>query len=312
MMGSTFARAGSILLALVVALMTVSAASAQPTEPCNGEWVPTVIENSQAAAWSCVEAATDPAPAPAPVDDDPSPSPITAPPSAPPPTVEVRTLHRLDDGSSCFRIRPILLDGREESEVRSQYNTQFFLAMERLPAGTDVVECPVEPGGPVVAEAPPIGEPEVVFTFVQRVPQPDPQIQPGFMIVNMPAFLETGRELVIEETVDAGPDGMPVMVELRATGSYTVDWGDGTVEGPFTVPGAPWPGEGRAPDNSHVTHTYRRAGDVVVTVVDTWELQWRFAGSSLWSVPLTLELTPAVLDDFRVEEVRSVRVRPES
>ncbi|MCC5949956.1 MAG: hypothetical protein JJT89_16000 [Nitriliruptoraceae bacterium] len=212
-------------------------------------------------------------------------------------------MHRLDDGTACYRVRLILLNGREPSEVLSRYNTQFFLAMERVADPGSVGLCPGDPADPAGAEDPPVGEPEVVLTFVQEVTPPEPRIVPGYMITGMVAYLETGRDLTIEETVDAGPPGLPVLVELRATGSYTVEWGDGTVTGPHDTPGGPWP-------DGDVTHTYERADTVDIVVRDTWELQWRFAGSELWSVPLTLELDPVVLDTFEVQEYRAVRVRP--
>jgi len=96
------------------------------------------------------------------------------------------------------------------------------------------------------------------------LPAPGPYIAPGWMITGKDAYLETRGELAHTSTVDTplGP------LTLRASGRYSVDWGDGTKDGPFTIEGRPWP-EGQ------IRHVYINVGTYDVVLIEDWTATWQ-------------------------------------
>lgn len=61
------------------------------------------------------------------------------------------------------------------------------------------------------------------------------------------------------------------MIELDST--YTVDWGDGTTEGPTDADGSPYP-------DGDLTHVCEEAGEYEVVVCQEWSAEWRWDGES--------------------------------
>jgi hypothetical protein len=155
--------------------------------------------------------------------------------------------------------------------------------------------CPQRPRAP--------GEPEPVETramvaarYWEQVPlpKPVPGIAPGRAITGRLAYLETrGRtsHTYTNATV-FGP------LEIVATGSYTVNWGDGTTTGPHSFEGRPWP-EGR------ITHEYLHVGTYDVVVTERWTATWSLDGER--GVLRALQTT-GTIDDFPVQQIQAVIV----
>lgn len=149
-------------------------------------------------------------------------------------------------------------------------------------------------------EAPP-GQPRPVVTPAMlarqywetvQLPKPHPEIDPGRAITGKPAYLEThGR---ISETYTSGT--IFGLLEIVASGSYEIDWGDGQRSGPHRFEGEPWP-EGR------ITHEYQTVGHYDVIVTEKWTATWRMGSNS----GILRELsTEGRIDDFVVQQIQAV------
>jgi hypothetical protein len=86
---------------------------------------------------------------------------------------------------------------------------------------------------------------------------------------------------------------------IRATGSYVVDWGDGTAplwDGPFQAEGRPYP-------NGNIAHTYDNVGTVTITLRERWTATWSLG-------PVTGVLgglaTVATIPAFPVQQLQAV------
>jgi hypothetical protein len=165
------------------------------------------------------------------------------------------------------------------------------LAPELRPQG----DCP--PG-----EAPEVDAGEardaMLAVLTQRLPRAEPFIAPGFGLAGMTAYLETGRELVLTpEPVQVELSTGRVNAAFTATGTYVVEWGDGTVTGPHAVAGGPWPA-------GTVTHTYLDRGTYEVRVADRWAVTFTVDGLAPQTVSLELDAEPY---PFEVRERIAVR-----
>ena len=124
------------------------------------------------------------------------------------------------------------------------------------------------------------------------LPHPRPQIAPGRAITGKLAYLETNgqtRHVYTNSTV-FGP------LEIVATGSYMVDWGDGEKSGPHAFEGKPWP-DGR------ITHEYQKVGAYDIVVTERWTATWRLGGNG--GVLRELRTTGRI-DDFPVQQIQAV------
>ncbi|QBI21283.1 hypothetical protein ER308_18035 [Egibacter rhizosphaerae] len=99
------------------------------------------------------------------------------------------------------------------------------------------------------------------------MPEPDPNIEPGMAVTGLPAYLETGIE-VDYEAISFG--------ELLGTFHVTpvprevsVDWGDGSVDGPVEAEDGPWP-------DGELTHAYNDVADLTVGVLQEWDAYWEY------------------------------------
>jgi hypothetical protein len=145
---------------------------------------------------------------------------------------------------------------------------------------------------------PPLTPTEIVErTIVNvRLPSPDPNIDPGYAITGMKAYLETGNST--RHTFDAIPTVLGPL-SITATSTYTVDWGDGTTTGPHSSNGGKYP-------NGSITHVYRDAETLDITVTQNWSAQWSLAGQSGTIGGLS---SSGALPNFVVREVQAVRNR---
>lgn len=153
--------------------------------------------------------------------------------------------------------------------------------------------CPEQPRAP--------GQPEpietatmIVARYWERIPMPKPQpsIAPGRAITGKLAYLETNGAVTHRFETDT----VFGRLEIRAQGSYTVDWGDGERTGPHSFEGSPWP-DGR------ITHEYRDIGLYDIVVTERWTASWTFAGES--GVLRALQTTGRI-NDFPVQQIQAV------
>jgi hypothetical protein len=131
--------------------------------------------------------------------------------------------------------------------------------------------CPDSPANPDGTPAVG-GVVEQVWSTVEDLPAPSLWIAPGEAITGLPAYLEIGGDR--ERIYRFGPEealGYTITIEVPST--YTVDWGDGTVERGITSPGGPYP-------HGDVRHVYQLVdADNVVTVTQEWQARWTAVGN---------------------------------
>ncbi len=127
------------------------------------------------------------------------------------------------------------------------------------------------------------------------LPTPVPEIDPGWAITGLPAYLETKGTTTYEAVIPVGS----LNFNVKATGQYFVDWGDGTGQwGPYDFEGLPWP-------DGQIKHVYQYTGNYTVTVRELWAFSWQSGKNSgvlndrysEASIPLT------------VRELQAVRIR---
>jgi hypothetical protein len=85
-------------------------------------------------------------------------------------------------------------------------------------------------------------------------------------------------------------------LEINATGSYTIDWGDGTTTGAHAFEGRPWP-------DGKITHQYTKIGTYSVVVTEKWTAHWSLGGQS--GTLRTLQ-TSGRIDNFPVQQIQAV------
>lgn len=158
--------------------------------------------------------------------------------------------------------------------------------------------CPARPQVPGSGEPEPVETPSMIARrYWEEVvlPEPQPSISPGRAITGKLAYLETKGQttrVFTNETI-VGP------LRINATGSYTVDWGDGQRSGPFAFEGVPWP-------DGAISHEYSTVGHYDIVVTENWTATWALGGQS--GVLRTLQ-TRGSIANFPVEQIQAVIVR---
>lgn len=139
---------------------------------------------------------------------------------------------------------------------------------------------------------------------VVGLPVPHPKAQPDNRAL-------TGKRVFLELGMENGrwrrdPDGVwwyrSPEVELRATPTYTIDWGDGTPGEQTTHEGVPYPG-----GSEEITHVYQERGAHTVTVQAGWKAEWRVPGGA-WR-PVSGQLRTTGNGDLAVQQIQAVRTR---
>ena len=186
--------------------------------------------------------------------------------------------------------------------------------------GRDLVDCSAYPGlagcGPAIVPGPSGGgtgraaggdagnpgirgggEPPIdprTLHLDDRMPLPEPWIQPGRAITGMRSWLVIGGRKSLHEIAIDEPTGRSVSIDCVAT-SYLVDWGDGVITGPHDNAGAPYP-------DGSITHVYEVSQRVQVHIEAEWACHWatthRFGDGPAHSVGL--------IRDFPVDEIQAV------
>jgi hypothetical protein len=147
-------------------------------------------------------------------------------------------------------------------------------------------------------QRPPISPRQIVEqTLVNvRLPQPQPTVDPGYVVTGLRAYLETGNETTHTfPTIDTVLGGL----SISASSTYTVDWGDGTTTGPHDSSGGKYP-------SGTITHVYTDTGILDITVTQNWTATWSLAGQSGTISGLS---SSGTLDDFVVRQVQASRRR---
>lgn len=129
-----------------------------------------------------------------------------------------------------------------------------------------------------------------------RLQPPTVRIQPGKAIAGKPAYLEIGNP----QTGSWHFNEYGYAIDLAATSTYDIDWGDGTWTRGATTQGGPWPG-------GTLRHAYTTAGTYTVTVYQRWSATYSINGET-GTVPGTLQ-TVGTLGGFPVVEIEAVRNR---
>lgn len=156
--------------------------------------------------------------------------------------------------------------------------------------------CPEQPRAP--GEVAPIETRAMIAARIwERMPlaQPKPFIAPGRAITGKLAYLETRSQ------VNQGYSSDTIFGQLNivATGSYTVSWGDGATTGPHAYEGKAWP-------SGQITHDYIDVGAYNVVVTENWTATWSLGGES--GVLRRLRTT-GTINNFPVEQIQAVIVR---
>lgn len=126
------------------------------------------------------------------------------------------------------------------------------------------------------------------------LPRPAPSIPPGRAVTGLSMWLVTGRPLEVRID-DAGVADLPGgLVDVTATATFTVDWGDDSVrDGPFDRPGVPYNAENED-DPRGIRHVWTDKGDIVLTVADEWtvafEDQWGRSDTVMGTLEESLEV----------------------
>lgn len=141
---------------------------------------------------------------------------------------------------------------------------------------------------------------QLAWAFVKQASPPasEPYVAPGHAITGRKAFLETRGPTTNTQTFDTQLGPLSITFEAH---QYTVNWGDGSDidEGPFPVPGAPFP-DGKA------THVFTHARTYDIVVRTEWTARWSVGGESgmLEGLSRTEQLT-----GFEARQLQAVRER---
>lgn len=154
--------------------------------------------------------------------------------------------------------------------------------------------CPLVPRGKSAPS--PAGLLAESFWTEVPLPVPIPHIAPGRAITGLPAYMET-KGATTHRFGRSTPFG-PMIIE--ATGTYQVDWGDGTTTGPHSAEGKAWP-------EGEIKHSYRDVGSYNVVVTQRWTATWSVGDESGQLDGLS---TAAGIADFPVGQIQAVLVNP--
>jgi hypothetical protein len=126
--------------------------------------------------------------------------------------------------------------------------------------------CPDQPAGaaPPVQAVPP-QQLATAFWDTIKLPAPNPTSHPDYAVTGKVTYVDAGDSNDPAPWTRETPYGL---LTIKAHGSYTVEWGDGTpTTGPYDNPGGSYPA-------GDITHTYDDVGTVTITVREDWTATW--------------------------------------
>lgn len=193
----------------------------------------------------------------------------------------------------------IVVSGPEGNCLSTSTNPTARL--EPIPEDPSLGPCPPpELGEGAAPPDPGIAAEYAVISFWTSRPVPvlTPEIDPGWAITGLRAYLETGPTSATRAQLRAAtPVGTAV---LEAHAQIVVDWGDGTPVETYATTGGAYP-------DGPISHVYSDTGTVTVTVSQTWGGTWRVVdgpaagiGGALPGLPLQSSI------ELPVEEVQAV------
>lgn len=195
------------------------------------------------------------------------------------------------DGQACITTG-YAQEGTTPSDLlSSDAVTRNVRAIHGLPL--EYPPCPAQPPRP--GQPVPVETPSMIARRAWEhvlLPQPRPSIAPGRAITGKLGYLETRGEIVHIHT------SMTALgqLQINASGSYVVSWGDGETSGPYRFEGRPWP-------DGLITHEYQKTGSYDIVVTERWTATWSLGGES--GILRTLQTTGRI-DDFPVEQIQAV------
>lgn len=197
------------------------------------------------------------------------------------------------DGHPCVRTAYFAEGSPPNDAALTDPVTQNIQDMHNL-APLEYPPCPLRPsvqGEPASVETPWI----IAMRYWEQVPlpRPAPYIAPGRAITGKTAYLETRGRVTQTYTNPSTPYGQLTIV---ATGSYEVDWGDGTASKQHAAEGEAWP-------NGQITHIYTHVGFYDIRVTERWTATWSLGGEQ---GRLRTLATSGFIDDFPVEQIQAV------
>ena len=215
----------------------------------------------------------------------PTTDPVHRPPAPTGPTVPIVQVPYLTtgaDGRSCIGIQSVP-DPDGQDGILALEAEQLWLVL--------VAHYSLCPG-----TAPPVVSPAAVaasFWNTTILSIPAIGIRPGHAITGLEMFLETNGAVSKRVSIPDTPLGALV---IDARGEYTVDWGDGSSDGPFAIEGTAYP-------DGQIRHVWQAAGTYRVVVTERWRAAWRLGGSS---GTLTTLQTSDVLAAFEARQAQAV------
>ena len=199
----------------------------------------------------------------------------------------------LQDGSQCIRLVDFVGPGEATSPATRSAEQLFLGSLATMARCTNPDGTPA--ALPVLASTP--GIEAARFWQTMPLPDPVPRIHPGRALVGWGTYLETGGQEVVEAngSTPFGP------LAITATRTVTVDWDDGpgSVTGPHTGVGGPWP-------DGDITWVYGHSGLRDISVTQTWTADWSIGANT---GTFTGRGTTATIDDFPVDQIQAVRTR---
>lgn len=213
----------------------------------------------------------------------------------PPVTVVVPVVYLLDDPDWCTTTRTVRVPAHLTiDQVVAEATFDYFATYERRDPTRWVGTCPTTVTEPAVH----LTLADLTAILHDHLPRPLPELPPGHALTGLPTSLLTHRPLTYTNVTTVDHHGTAVVLDLDATATYTVDWGDGTTTGPHAHPGRPWP-------DGTVTHTYTHTGERTIAITDTWTVHWRLAGHP-WNPPVTVPLDPTTMT-VPVRQLQAIR-----
>ena len=154
------------------------------------------------------------------------------------------------------------------------------------------------PAGRPAPAPPPIDPGALAVQFWRTIPLPVPRpsIPPGYAITGKPAYLVTGGVVRPNVYIDTTPLG-PLVV--HATGTYFVDWGDGT----SPAWSGPYQSEGLRDPDGNIAHTYDNVDTVTVTLRERWTATWSLGPEA---GTLGALATVATIADFPICQLQAI------
>lgn len=159
-------------------------------------------------------------------------------------------------------------------------------------------QAPGPAGGPAHKPTPQEQAEAYALDYVRTLPMPRPQPEisaPNGGICGAVHSLDLHIPAALSYTDPDTPFG-PLVV--RISGSFRVDWGDGT-SGTYTTSGAPWP-------RSEISHSWSTSSHYDLTITADWTANWTFGS---WSGVLSGLRTTGSIPNWPVLEAQAVLIR---